>query len=79
MLDDRVHLAVLQLRVVLDPVLGALHDRGDDARLLALAHDVVSPPRPRPPADDRVELVLVGHARLVGRETRVERAAPAGP
>src|SRR5436190_17077971 len=68
MMDDRVHVAMLQLRIVLDAILGALDHRRDDPGLLAPDHDVVAPSRPDPSADDGVELVLVGHACLVGRE-----------
>src|SRR5438552_10102679 len=75
MVDDGMHVAMLQLRIVLDAVLGALDHRRDDPGLLAPDHDVVAPPRPDPSADDGVELVLVGHAFLVGREARI-RAQP---
>ena len=75
MVDDRVHLAVLQLGIVLDPIFRALHHGGDNAGRLALAHDVVAPPRARPAADDGIELVLVRDTRLVGGELRVEREA----
>src|SRR2546425_7223262 len=75
MVDDGMHVAMLQLRIVLDAVLGALDHRRDDPGLLAPAHDVVAPSRPDPSADDGVELVLVGHARLAGREAWI-RAQP---
>src|SRR5262245_64624735 len=69
--DDRVHVAMLELGIVLHPILGALDHRRDDPGLLAPPHDVVAPAWPDPAADDGVELVLVRHARLIGREARV--------
>src|SRR5688572_1177967 len=68
-----MHLAVLELWIVLHAIFRALDDPRDDARGLASAHDVVAPPRARPAPDDRIELVLVSHARLIGRKLRVER------
>src|SRR5215510_9420697 len=65
-----MHVAMLELGIVLDAILGALYHGRDDPGLLAAPHDVVAPPRPHPSANDRVELVLVRHARLVGRKPR---------
>src|SRR5690242_15712783 len=73
MLDDRMHLAVLQLTVVFDAVFGALHDRRDDPGRLTFAHDVVTPAWARPTPHDGVELVLICHACFVRRELRIER------
>src|SRR5499426_3556982 len=75
MLDDREHLAVLELRIVLHTIFGALHHGSDNAGRLALTHDVVPPPRACPAANDGIERILMRHTRLVGGELRVERQA----
>src|SRR6266704_6321695 len=75
MIDDREHLAVLQLRIVLHAIFRALHHGGDNAGSLALTHEVVTPPRARPAADDGIELILMRDTRFVGGELRGTREA----
>ena len=70
--DDRKHLAMLQLRIVLHAVFGALHHSGDNARVLTLAHDVVAAARARPLADDGVEFVLIFDPRFIGGKPGIE-------
>ena len=62
MLDRQIHLAVAQLRVMLDPVLGALHRQSPDAGTLTQFRHLILAQRPRPALDPLVEFLLVARA-----------------
>ena len=59
MLDRQIHFPVAQLRIMLDPVLGALHRQRANAGSLAPFRHFVFAERQRPGLDPAVEFLLM--------------------